>query len=78
MKLGQTLRCKVTGFTGVATAKIEYLNGCTQFCLKRKWTEGKMPEGEWVDIEQLEAVDENVVDVTPSPTGGSYDDAPNI
>lgn len=32
--LGKTFRCRITGFTGVATARVEYLTGCNQLHLQ--------------------------------------------
>ena len=56
-KLGDTLRDTVTGFTGVATSRVEYLNGCVQFCIKPQVDkDGKMVDGEYVDDGQLEVV----------------------
>ena len=73
--LGKTYRDKVTGFTGVATAKHEYLNGCVQYSLEgrvKEGAEGEKPAAIGVDVQQLEAVDVPEVDV-PEParrTGG--------
>jgi len=75
MKLGQKLRDKVSGFEGIATSRIEYLNGCVQFCLKPKSTDGKMPEGEYIDIQQLEVVDDGL-SIKPKKTGGENMGAP--
>ena len=32
--MGKEVKDIVTGFKGIVTAKIEYLNGCIQFCKK--------------------------------------------
>ena len=69
-KLGSKLRDLVTGFEGVAIARVEYLNGCIQYCLVPNVGEdGKMPSGEYIDLGQLEYV-KNGVDVKASDTGG--------
>lgn len=77
IKLGIKVRDKVTGFEGIATAKIKYLNGCVQFCVKPQATgNGKMPEGEYIDVAQLEPVGVGV-SIVASPTGGPQADCPN-
>ncbi|NEU67926.1 hypothetical protein [Spirosoma agri] len=76
-KLGQKLRCKVTGFEGIAIVKCEYINGCVQYCLKPPAKDGKMLEGEYVDQQQLEIIDEGISNViTAKETGGIMPDMP--
>lgn len=61
-KLGVKVRDKVTGFEGIVTSRVEYMNGCVQYCVKPKAKKGeKMPDGEYIDVEQLEYVDDGVV-----------------
>lgn len=75
-KLGLTAKDKVTGFTGVITSRIEYINGCIQYCVKPKMMEaGKMPDGEYLDEQQIEIV-EGEVKIEQSPTGGAQRDCP--
>lgn len=77
IKLGQRVKDKVTGFEGIATAKVIYLNGCVQFCVKPKVDEkGKMVEGEYIDEEQLEVVGEGFA-VDREPNGGPMPDVPS-
>lgn len=67
-KLGQRLRCTVTGFEGIATTRVEYLNGCVQYCVKPPCAEPKdgepmkLPEGNYIDDAQLVLVDEGILD----------------
>ena len=76
IKLGDKVRDKITGFEGVATAKVEYLTGCIQFCVKPKVTEeGKMPTGEYIDDIQLEVIGDSL-DVEQEPNGGPMPDTP--
>lgn len=35
-RLGQTLRCKVTGFVGIATSRVTHMNGCVYYHLEQK------------------------------------------
>jgi len=65
--LGQRIRCKVTGFAGIATCRVEWLNGCTQYlvkphCVEKDDEATKMPEGSYIDDVQLELVDQGILD----------------
>lgn len=76
--LGQKLRDKVTGFEGIAISRVEYLNGCVQFCLKpkiNKKSPEKIEDGIYVDEGQLEVVGDGV-SITAKNTGGPSADAP--
>ena len=59
IELGQKVKDKVTGFNGIAVARIEYLNGCKQILVMPKMATPKKgetqehPTGTYVDIEQL-------------------------
>lgn len=68
--LGSTVRDKVTGFTGIATSRVVYLNGCIQYGLRPKvGAEMKHPDTEYIDLGQLELVDAGI-SIQPSFTGG--------
>lgn len=77
IKLGQKVRDKVTGFTGIAVSRVEFLNGCVQFCVKPKKQakDSKMPAGEYIDVGQLKVVGEGV-SVKKKETGGVMADMP--
>jgi len=76
IKLRQKVRDKITGFEGITTARIEYDNGCIQFCVKPKMTEpGKMPEGQYIDVEQLVFIKEGET-IDSRPGGGERQDKP--
>lgn len=78
IKLGSRVKCMVTGFVGIATARVEYLNGCNQLCVKPPIKESdpnKMPEGQYIDEQQLVYVDEGV-NVVQKQTGGPQMDTP--
>jgi len=76
ISLGNEVKDTVTGFTGTATSRIEYLNGCKQICIKPKMVkDGEMPEGQYIDIQQVEVVGQGVA-VTQKPTGGDMMDTP--
>ena len=58
IKLGSKVIDSITGFEGIATGRAVYLTGCVSVLVKPKIGEdGKMPEGEWLDEGQLEAVE---------------------
>lgn len=75
IKLGQKVRCKVTGFEGIAIVECKYLNGCVQYCVKPPAKDGKMIDGEYIDVQQLEVIGDGV-SVTTRDTGGIMPDAP--
>lgn len=52
-KLGQRLRDRVTGIEGIATSKVEYLNGCVQYCIQPEAKDNKNVDHEYFDIQQL-------------------------
>jgi hypothetical protein len=71
IKLGDKVKDKVTGYEGIATARVEYLNGCTQYGVSGKVGEdGKVPEALFIDHTQLEVVAEGAVQVESQDTGG--------
>lgn len=81
IKMGDRVKDKVTGFTGIIVAKIEYLNGCEQYCVKPLIDkDGKMSEGEYIDVDQVEpAGEEGIKYITPPRkirTGGPQPDCP--
>jgi hypothetical protein len=76
MKLGNLLRDSVTGFEGIATSEVTYLNGCRQFCITPKSTDGKMPDGQYIDHQRLIVVSEGIA-LPSSDTGGVMRDTPS-
>jgi hypothetical protein len=59
VKLGQKVRDKISGFSGIVTSYAKHLNGCD-----RAWIsppvdkDGKLMDGSWFDVVQLEAIEE--------------------
>lgn len=78
IELGQKVRDTVTGFEGIAVSRLEYLNGCVQYLVKPKvGDDGKLPEGEWIDAQQVEVVDGGIFGrVKRAATGGPVPNAP--
>lgn len=57
IELGDKVKCTVTGFTGTATARHEYLNGCVQYSVRPPVDkEGKLVDVQCFDVEQLVVV----------------------
>ena len=45
--LGDKVKCKYTGYEGIAVAKTEFINGCIQFSVAQKYDK-KNPGGELI------------------------------
>ncbi len=62
IELGQKVKDRITGYEGIAIARLEYINGCIQYCVKpNKLDEkGKIIEGEYIDVGQLEIVGDGI------------------
>lgn len=57
MKLGDRMRSVVSGFEGIATAYVVYLNGCERFLLQPPVDEkGQEQSGIWFDVPELVVV----------------------
>ncbi len=79
IKMGNEVKCLITGFTGFVTGKTVYINGCVQFLIKpkaKKKEEDKYPDGNWLDQEQLEVIGEGI-SLKTNPTGGERNDSPS-
>jgi len=61
--LGQKVKDIVTGFTGIAVAKCEYLNGCIQFQVVPRFSpeSGIQYRNMWIDESQLSIEGEGVM-----------------
>ena len=68
----------VTGFTGTIVSRVEYLTGCTQYCLKpRIDKEGNPRDGIYFDEQSLEIFEDKPVEVKSTRTGGPQTDYPS-
>lgn len=54
--LGRQVRCRITQFTGTATARTVYLYGHPSIRVTRTDSTGK-PEHEWLPEDQLDTID---------------------
>jgi hypothetical protein len=72
--LGVLAKDKITGFKGIATARIEYLNGCVQYALKPPVDkDGKSRDSEWFDESQVEIINQGIL-IKKKDTGGPIPD----
>jgi hypothetical protein len=72
-ELGDRVKDRVSGFTGIVVSRTEYLNGCKQYGVNPPIHEGKMVEGYNIDGQQLELVDGGLNETKPvekRETGG--------
>ena len=69
IKLGSKVKDKITGFTGVAVQKIEYLYGCMRYGVEGKvGKDGKAPF-EYFDQQRLQYTG-TAISMEPVETGG--------
>lgn len=58
IELGKKVKDEITGLTGTATAKVEYLSDQICFCVQPSVDEdGKLPDEEWINEERLSVVE---------------------
>lgn len=71
IKLGDKVRCKITGFTGTAVAKTKFINGCIQWnVLPKGDKKNKMPEDISIDEQSLEVIKIKKKPVKKRESGG--------
>jgi hypothetical protein len=57
MKLGDVVKDRISGFKGVATCRLEYLNGCVRWQVSpQELHDGKPVDSHYFDDEQLETI----------------------
>jgi len=83
-ELGQKVRCIITDFEGIITARCEYLTGCIQYCVTPKTDkkDQKYKMGPYLDEDQLVLVDKGIrtkpKEVKRVATGGPQISKPTI
>ena len=75
VELGDKVQNKVTGFEGIVTARVVYLNGCIQFCVQPSVDkDGKQQDFHYHDEGELFVVKKSVCTLpqmfTDEPPGG--------
>lgn len=78
VKLGSNVKDTLTGFSGMATGRSEWLYGCTRIYIEpAEMREGKPIEGQWFDEQRVEVIKEQgpVVSAdSDAKTGGPQHD----
>jgi hypothetical protein len=63
VRVGDKARCKVSGMTGIVTARKEQLFGNLQFIIETHNDAGDQPSESWsIDWQQLELIEKDVMD----------------
>jgi hypothetical protein len=61
IKLGDEVRCVITDYQGIATAKVEYINGEIEYAVTPRTTKnGAYPRAEYLSSTRLEKVSDGV------------------
>ena len=73
IELGKKVKDSITGFEGIAIARIEYLNGCISVEVRptKLSSEGKMIDAEWID-------EQNLITKSKATSGGPQDTPPSF
>ena len=76
IELGDLVREKITGLEGIAIAKTEWLNGCVRFSVQGRVLdkEGKVPDPQCFDIQQIALVQKQAFYQKAKPRGGPMPD----
>lgn len=71
IELGSKVRDIVTGFTGVTTARTEYITGCVQYSVvpKGQNSDGTLKESYWFDEIRLKVLAKPEISITPVEKG---------
>ncbi len=61
IELGLEVEDRITGFRGIVTSRVEYINGCVQYCVRKKvGKDDKFPDAEYIDGEHLKVVGKGI------------------
>lgn len=81
-ELGKEGRDKITGFTGIIIARVEYLYGCNQYGLAPKAENGELKDSHFFDEGRIEVVGSGIlpeeVQAPDGKKGGINRDAPKF
>lgn len=71
IELGDKVKDTVTGFTGIAVAKVTYLQGCDRFAVQAPVKKNEKPqEWQYFDEPQLKVIKKKKVKQGKKDTGG--------
>lgn len=69
--LGRKVKCKITGYTGIATSRCVFINGCARITVQPPIDkDGKHPDAMWIDEPSLEYVGDEKIDLGPKNNHG--------
>lgn len=78
VKLGNRVRDKITGFEGIAVARVEYLTGCTQIGIAPGIDkDGKVPDTLYFDYTRLDILDAGNIMEGSTPKAAADKGGPN-
>ena len=79
LELGDLAKHAITGFTGIVTAKVEYLEGCEQVCLtpNRLDEKGDTINALYFDAPYVDLVEKGVIKPRKSPRRRTRTDGPS-
>jgi len=68
--MGAKVKDTLSGFTGVVIARSEHMTGCNQvFVLPESDKANEMKDGNWIDIERIELIEDRAVELSARRTG---------
>ncbi|NOX15986.1 MAG: hypothetical protein GXP61_08180 [Epsilonproteobacteria bacterium] len=76
IRLGDKVEDTVTGLRGIVTARVEYLNGCVQFCVIPKIKDKSGKSSEYIDVQQLRKL-KGGLQIKARAVGGHKANTPN-
>lgn len=79
--LGNKVKDRVTGFTGIAVARYSYINGCDRICVQpATGKDGKLPDSVTFDEPDLEVIGKGLVKENKKDIGGPsrYEPQPKV
>lgn len=70
IKLGNKVQDTITGFEGIAIARVEFLTGCVRFCVEPKMgADGKLVDSNYFDEDRLRVTGDGIVVAIKNPAG---------
>jgi len=79
--LGNKVKDRVTGFTGIAVARYSYINGCDRICVQpATGKNGELPDSVTFDEPDLEVIGKGLAKENKKDTGGPsrYEPQPKV
>ncbi len=71
IEIGRKVKDKITGFSGVATGRVEYLTGCNQILVQPPvGKDGSYRDSLWIDEQKLDVVGTTKVKLDNSRSPG--------